>query len=448
MYLPEMRRIENAYSGGGAAASPLTFSGSRAETTETAHLGSPTQMFLKFLKKSPRDASPCNLKDIIYQKLPSDKITTIEVTEDDKCFKVLISFKKSEDLEKSKSLLKTCQFLSTTKGKTSNWKPDISVVQPKKREQQKESAADLEQFPLGIITDHHLAPVRPMHQSVNKFLHPRIFILFNGSTWSIDDKRWSDIVKLQYYESSRSLGTKSYCVPHPNNPESQRQIVEMQQMGAHDHSLRNWKHTGFVLVPRSVLKIPEYWIPHCFGVIEEIQEPDPATLISPPVSCCVSPYPEFDPVAFLESLGEPVHTSVHPQFSTNHVPFWLTDAATDALFQMDDLGNTTTNLKTRYAQMIDVNAYVENPRIYGGTPGGEIFPGIKDKVTIPKHLLIMHPSSTYEILIRELKGKNHDGIGGIPRYKHVGKVLIPWQFLRRMPNVWVNFEKSPYSSWH
>ncbi len=29
-----MRRIENAYSGG-AAASPLTFSGSRAESTET-----------------------------------------------------------------------------------------------------------------------------------------------------------------------------------------------------------------------------------------------------------------------------------------------------------------------------------------------------------------------------------------------------------------------------
>jgi hypothetical protein len=98
--------------------------------------------------------------------------------------------------------------------------------------------------------------------------------------------------------------------------------------------------------------------------------------------------------------------------------------------------------------MIEVNAYVENPGIYGGTSGGEIFPGIKERVTLPKHLLIMHPSSsTYEILIQELKGKNRDGVGGIPRYKHVGKVLIPWQFLR-MPEVWVNFEKSSHSSWH
>lgn len=443
-----MQQMKNAkaHSGGGAAAaaSPLTFSGCRAVCAESAHLQKPTQMMLKFPKKSPKDDPPYNLEDI--RRLNPLVEITIEVTQTEKCFKVLVGFKSAEDLEKFKSLLKTCEFLSTTKGKTSKWKPEVSVVQPKKSEkseQKEESAVDLEPFPLGILGDHHLASVQPMHQSVHKFLHPSIYLSFMGS-WRIDERRWGDLVKLQFYESSKTLGNSSTCVPHPNNPESQRDIVQMQQGGMHYETLKNWKHAGFFWVPRKVLEIPEYWIPNCVGSNEEIQQSDPATLISPLVSCHVSPYPVFDPDAFTASLGD---ISVHPQDSTNHVSFWLTDAVASALFQTDDRGNITTSLKVRYAQMVETDAYLRNQRVDGDTLDGEIFPGFETRVTPPNHLLVMHPSSCIEIFVLGMKGKTCGGLGGIRRYDQIGKVLIPFQFLS-MPQVWVNLKRSSYRSWH
>lgn len=435
-------RNAKTYSGGGAAAaaSPLTFSGCRAVCAGSAHLQKPTDMVLKFTKKSPKDDPPCNLEDI--RRLNPSVEITIEVTQNDKCFKVLVGFKSAEDLEKSKSLLKTCQFLSTTKGKTSNWKPEVSVVQPKKSEQKEESVIDLEEFPLGILGNHHLASVQPMHQSVHKFLHPSIYLQFVGSL-RIDERKWCDLEKLQFYESSKTLGNSSTCVPHPNNPESQRDIVQMQQMGYYD-ILKNWKYAGFFWVPRKVLEIPEYWIPNCVGSNEEIQQSDPATLISPLVSCRVSPYPVFDPDAFTASLGD---ISVHHQDSTSHVSFWLKDAVSSALFQTDDHGNITTNLKVRYAQMVETDAYLRNQRVDGDTPDGEIFPGFETRVTPPNHLLVMHPSNGIEIFVLGMKGKTCGGLGGIRRYDQIGKVLIPFQFFS-MPQVWVNLKQSSYRSWH
>jgi len=433
-------------SGGGAAASLPTFLGCVKEEAKTSHLAQPTQICLKFKKISSTEKYSPSLEIIINGRIPSFPIT-IDIAEDTKVVKVIISFKRPEDLEKAKSLLKTLEIPFTDKGKTSNRKPEFSVVQPKKGDQKVESEQHLEPFPLGILGDHHLAPVQLMHQSAHKFLHPSIYIRFKGF-WLIDDTEWGDLVKLQYYESAKSLGGTCNCTPHPNNPESQRQIVEMQQRGVHHDSLRNWMHAGFFWVPKQILEITEYWIPHCFAVSgEEIQQPNPETFISSPDTSISSPYPVFARDAFIASLGEEVDISGHPQDPKSHSSFWLKDTVASALFQPDGLGNPTTIPKVRYAQMIDVNAYVINPRISGGTYGGEIFPGIKERVTIPEHLLIMHPSSNNEIHIRELKGRNCDGIGGIPRYKHVGKVLIPWQFLR-MPEVWVNLERSSHYSGH
>jgi len=444
-------KIAKAHSGGGAAAaaSPLTFSGCCPVCADSPHLQKPTQIMLKFSKKSPKDDPPYNLEDNIRRLNPSIEIT-IEVTQNDKCFKVLVDFKSAEDLEKSKSLLKTCEFLSTTKGKTSKWKPEVSVVQQKKSEQkEEESAIDLEEFPLGILGNHHLASVEPMHQSVHKFLHPSIYLQFVES-WRIDERsrrRWRNLEKLHIYESSKTLGNSSTCVPHPNNPESQRDIVQMQQGGMHYDTLKNWKHAGFIWVPRKVLEIPEYWIPHCVRSNEEIQQSDPTTLISPLVSCCVSPYPVFDPDTFIASLGEKVDISVHPQGSKRHISFWLTDDVTSALFQTDDDGNITTNLKVRYAQMVETDAYLRNPRVDGDTHGGEIFPGFETRVTPPKRLLVMHPISGIEILVSGMKGRTYDGFGGIRRYDQIGKVLIPYQ-LFSMPQFWVNLKQSSSSSWH
>ena len=441
-------KIAKAHSGGGAAAvaSPLTFSGCRPVCAESAHLQKPTQMMLKFSKKSPKDDPPCNLEAIIQHQIPSVEIT-IEVIKNDKSFKVLVGFKSAEDLEKSRSLLKTCQFLSTTKGKTSNWKPEVSVVQPKKSEQEKESAVDSEPFPLVILGNHHLASVKPMHQYDHKFLHRFIYLQFTMN-FKLDERKWGDLKKLQFYESSKFLGTTSICVPHPNNPESQRDIIQMQQGGMHSDSLKNWKHAGFIWVPRRVLEIPEYWIPHCERSDEEIQQLDPATLISPLVSCHVSPYPVFDLGMFIASLGEKVDISVHPQDSKRHILFWLTNDVTSALFQTDDDGNITTNLMMpRCAQMLEADAFFRNPKVDGDTHGGEIFPGFKTRVIPPKRLLVMHPCSGIKTLVSGMKGKTYDGIGGIQRYDQIGKVLIPHELVN-MHQFWVNSERSTSSSWH
>jgi hypothetical protein len=432
-------------SGGGAAASLPTFLGCVKEEAKTSHLAQPTQICLKFKKNSSTEKYSSNLEMIINGRIPSFPIT-IDIAEDTKAVKVIISFKRPEDLEKAKGLLKTLEIPFTDKGKTSNRKPEFSVVQPKKCDQKVESEQHLEPFPLGILGDHYLAPVQLMHQSTHKFLHPHIYNFFSGPTWSIDDTRWGNTVNLQYYQSSKSLGTRSYCVPHPNNPESRRQIVEMQQMGPHYHTLRNWTHSGFVRVPVGVLEIPAYWIPDCCGLNEDIQKPDPATLISSPQAPISSPYPVFDKDAFIAGLGEEVKVSVHPKDPKSQSAFWLKESVASALFQTDACGNITTNLRTRFAQMIGVNAYVKNPGISRGTSDGENFPGIKDKVPIPDHLLIFVPGSTWENIIRQMTGKSIDGRGGNLMYKRVGEVLIPWQILKT-PQAWEIFERSSYSSY-
>lgn len=439
-----MKRIIDL-SGGGATASLPTFLGCAKEESKTSHLAQPTQICLKFKRISQTEKYSPNLEIMINGRIPSFQIT-IDIAEDTKVFKVTISFKRPEDLEKAKSLLKTLEIPFTDKGKTSNRKPEFSVVQPKKGDQKVESDEHLEPFPLGILGDHHLAPVQPMHQSVHKFLHPSIYVRFKGF-WLIDDTEWGDLVKLQYYESLKSLGGTCNCAPHPNNQESQRQIVEMQQRGVHHDSIRNWTHAGFLWVPRRILEIPEYWIPHCFAASgEEIQQPDPATFISSPDTSISSPYPLFDMHVFIASLRGEVDISDHHQDSKSYSSFWLKQSVASALFQPDSLGNPTTDLKVRYAQMIEANAYIRNQGFFGRSSDGKSFPGIKERITIPEHLLIMRPGSNNSILIQQLEGRKINGVGIGPMYRHVGKVLIPWQFLR-MPGVWANFERSSIHSY-
>ena len=181
---------------------------------------------------------------------------------------------------------------------------------------------------------------------------------------------------------------------------------------------------------------------------EKIQQPDPATLIAPPASPAspASPYPVFNKVAFLESLREQVHGSVVPQsaFKDNGVPCWLTDAATEALFQRDADGKLTPNPKTgRFAQMIEVSAYVRNPRFGEDTTrsGGVIFHGFETRVTPPDQLVIVHPTSDIERFVRGIRFEE------IPKYTYHGKVLIPHQFIT-MPEVWVELERSGNTTWH
>jgi hypothetical protein len=444
--VPAMTHNAKTHSGGGAAAvaPPLTFSGCSAIREESAHLQTPKQILLKFIKDTSRSVLPPNLEHKICERLPIDKIT-IEVTENDKCFKVFVGFESSEKLEKSKSLLKTLSVPLTTKGKTSNWKPEVSVVQPKKSEQKDDSAIEKkEDFPLDVFGDYSQVPIKPMLQHVHKFIHLSIYDAFIGC-WQIDKGKWGNLVKLPVYESLTLLGNSSICVPHPSNPEAQQDIVQMQQMGARNEVNRNWRHSDSIWVPREVLGIRDFWSPSYLRLSgqEEIQQPDPATLIAPPASP-TSPYPVFNKVVFLESLKEQVHGSVAPQSASKDVdvPCWLTDAATEALFQRDADGKLTPNPKTgRFAQMIEVNAYVRTRRSGVDIPGGVVFHGFKTRVTPPDQLVIVHPTTGIERFVRGMR------IEEIPKYNYHGKVLIPHQFIT-MPEVWVKLERSIDTTWH
>ena len=415
-----MRKVK-VYSGGGAAAvaPPLTFLGCPETSEETAHLHKPTRMQLKFSKKSPKDELPYNLEDKIHSCIPSVEIT-IEVTQNDKCFKILVDFKSPEDLEKSKSLLKTFQFLSTSKGKTSNWKPEVSVVQPKKGEQKEKSAADDEDFPLGIFGDEHLASVQPMQQRSHRFL--LLSIKSRLGPWMCGEKEWGNLAKLPVYQSLPVLEDSYICVPHPNNPESHDEIVQMQQKGIHTDRSKNWTFRDFVWVPKKILEIHDYWKPN--WNTEEIIQPAPATLIAPLVSCHGSLYPAFNPVEFLESLGEHAQVSVVPPQCESQAltSFWLRDDVIDAIFHIDEHGQITS-LKLRFAQMIQVSAYWSNPS--KNTLCDVTFRGFETRVARPRSILIMHPT----------QGRR------MPSYNYIGKVLIPWQFLR-MPQVWVSLKMS------
>jgi hypothetical protein len=428
--------------GGAAVAPPLTFSGFSEIREESAHLQKPTQMLLKFIKGPSNSVLPPNLEHLIYGRLPIDNVT-IEVTQNEKCFKVIVGFKSSEELEKSKSLLKTLSVPVTTKGKTSNWKPEVSVVQPKKSEQKDDSADKKEAFPLGIFGDYSQAPSQQMLQKDDKFLHLRIYDAFIGP-WRIDKEKWGDIVKLPVYQSLELLGNSSICIPHPNNPEAQRDIVQMQQMGARNDVDRNWRHSESIWVPREVLGIREFWAPsynRLWGQ-GEMQQPDPATLIAPPASPA-SPYPVFNKVEFLKNLREQEKGLVVHQSASKDdgVPCWLTDAATEALFQRDADGKLTPNPKIgRFAQSIEVSAYRPNPR-YGEDTDGVIFHGFETRVTPPNQLVIVHPTSGIERFVRGI------GFEEIPKYNYHGKVLIPHQFIT-MPEVWVKSKRSGNTTWH
>jgi hypothetical protein len=434
-------------SGGGAAASLPTFLGCDKKASKTLHLAQSTTICLKCKKNSPSDKIASSVESVIQTKIPFE--FTISCIEDAKTLKVNITFIRPEDLEKSKSLLKILEIPFTDKGKISNRKPEVSVVQPKKSEQKEESAEGLEEFPLGIFGIHYLASSQPMFQSEHKFLHPLIRLMLRNL--KIDDTKWKNIVKLSEYMSHDldGSGMPSICIAHPNNPEAQQQIVQMQQSSSNRTDLdKNWKLKGFIFVPEKILEIPAYWTNNYLDDVTEIQEPDPATLISHPISSDVSPYPVFDPDSFLQRLRdiEPILVqSGTSGASQDNSPFWLKDAVFQMLYQKNERGNITQDLKIRFAQMIEVNFYHKNQKVIE-TFGGEIIPGFDTRVT-PGDILVVYPGANIESLVERMKGKDLRGIE-TTKYNHIGKILIPHQFLMNMPEVWVNLKRSSYSSSH
>jgi hypothetical protein len=433
--------------GGGAAASSPTFSGCVKEAPKTSHLAPSTLICLKFKKNSSSDKIATSIESIIRTKICVEHRLTC--TEDTKFFKVTIAFTRPEDLEKSKGLLKILEIPFTDKGKTSNRKPEVSVVQPKKADQKEESASEgLEEFPLRIFGTNHLILSQPMLQQIHKFLHPSIRLSL--CNFQIDDVKWRYIVKIPKYTShdSDGSGMPSICVPHPNNPEAQEQIVQMQQISSKRNDFgKNWKLNSFIFVPKAILEIPAYWIDKCLGLTEEIPEPDPATLIAHPVPSHVSPYPVFDPDSFLRRLMDMDEFSVQSGTSGSsqaNCNFWLKDSVVDALYQRDERGNVTQDLKVRCAQMIEVGAYQKNRKVID-TFGGESFPGFDTKFT-PGDTLVIYPGAKIESLVERMKGR--DMIGNeTTRYNRIGTILIPHQFLN-MPEVWVNLKRSSYSKSH
>lgn len=421
-------------SGGGAAALSPTFLGCAKEESKTSHLTQPTQICLKFKRISTTDKYSPSLEIIIKGRIPSFPIT-IDIIEDTKALKVIIAFKRPEDLDKAKGLLKTLEIPFTDKGKTSNRKPEFSVIQPKKGEQKEESDEHLETFPLDIIGDHHRGFIEPMLQPIHKFLHPSIRLRL--SEFQIDDNTWRDLCKLSVYQKH---DIDSTCVPHPNNPESQKEVVQMQQLSTDKSETRkNWKNTGFIWVPKKIMEIPAYWISNCFGVVEEISQHNSEY----PVSSHVSPYSVFDPSTFLQILREREPMSVHSEVSHDGHSFWLKDTVIDELYERDTKGNLMSKEpKVRYSQMIQVNAYQKNSRIDVGALGGESFPGFHTRVT-PGNILIVYPSRSIESLVKRMSIN-----GEIIRYNYIGKILIPHQFLRNMPDVWVNLQRSSYNASH
>jgi len=425
------RNIE--LNGGGAAASLPTFLGCVKEEAKTSHLAQPTQICLKFKKNSPTEKYSPSLETTIKGRVASFPIT-IDIAEDTKAVKVIISFKRPEELEKAKGLLKTLEIPFTDKGKTSNRKPEFSVVQPKKGEQKEESDEHLEPFPLDIIGYHHRGLLEPMLQPIHKFLHPSIRRML--SEFQIDDSTWRDLCKLAVYQCHDG----DSCVPHPNNPESQKEIVQMQQLSTDSSEIRkNWKNTGFIWMPKKILEIPAYWISNCFGAVEEIPQHNSEST----VSSQVSRYPVFDPSMFLRSLRDRDPISFDSVVSHERQPFWLKDSVIDELYEKDGKGNLMSKEpKIRYAQMIQVNAYQKHSRIDGEALSGESLPGFETKVT-PGNILIVYPSRTIESLVQRLSVSR-----GITRYNYIGKILIPHQFLTNMPDVWVNLQRSSYSASH
>lgn len=432
--------------GGGAAASLPTFSGCVNKAPKTSHLAQSTTICLKCKKNSPSDKIATSVESVIQTKIPFEfKISCIE---DAKTLKVNITFIRPEDLEKSKGLLKILEIPFTDKGKTSNRKPEVSVVQLKKADQKEESAEDLEEFPLSIFGTHHLTLSQLMLQPIHKFLHPSIRLSL--CNFQIDDAKWRDIVKIPEYTShdSDGSGMPSICVPHPNNPKAQEQIVQMQQTSSKRNDFgKNWKLKGFIFLPEKILEIPAYWIDNYLGLTEEIPEPDPATLIAHPVPSHVSPYPVFDPYSFLQRLRDMDDFSVQSGTSGSsqaNALFWLKDSVVDALYHRDERGNVTPNLKVRSAQMIEVNVYHKNQKVIE-TFGGEIIPGFDTRVT-PVDTLVIYPGAKIESLVERMKGMDLRGIE-TTKYNHVGKILIPHQFLN-IPEVWVNLKRSSYNKSH
>lgn len=413
----------NSCSGGAAAAvSPITFLGFPEQDLKALHLAPPEKICLTFPLTST--AVYPSIEDIINRRIPDFPHQTVFSPESKK-LKVIVTFKRPENIERAKGLLKTLEIPFTDKGKTSNRKPEVSVVQPKKSDRKDESGTHLQKFPLGMFGNEFLGLGSPMVEGSHVFLHPDLLIIFK-QTWKLDpDKatnQWGDLVRIKVYECSLS-GT-SYCVPHPYNPESQRQILKMQLPGLHTDFLKNWTHSETLWFPKDILSTPGYWLPD-FRPSCPISKRDSGPLISSPQASISSRYPVFNLEIFRESLGGKVDISDPPQ---GQMPFWLKEEVALELFHTNSSGEITGDLKVIFAQMIYASAFRIRKSI-------EMIPGIMGEVSPPDHLLIMHPN-----------GYANRFVNKIPGCTYFGEVQIPWQ-LTRMDGVFFHFRMSPSSSY-
>ena len=231
----------NSCSGGAAAAVPqIKFLGNPEKDSKALHLPPPEKICLTFPWTST--AVYPSIEDIINRRIPVFPHQT-DLSPGSEKLKVTITFKRPEDLEKEKGLLKILEIPFTDKGKTSKRKPEVSVVQPKKSDRKDESGTHLQKFPLGMFGNEFLGLGSPMVEGSHVFLHPDLLVCFK-QPWLLDpdneNNQWGDLVRIKVYECSSS-GT-SYCVPHPYNPESQRRI---QIESVSNHLIYNPNHNIF-----------------------------------------------------------------------------------------------------------------------------------------------------------------------------------------------------------
>jgi hypothetical protein len=198
-----------------------------------------------------------DLSDPIKLKLDELRVfvENVDIEKLTKKVVVTITFKSHDDLEKSKQILRILEFPFTYKGKNIVKKSSkIDVVLLKSKSMPEEAQNSLEEFPLEVLGNHHQAAPEPLHQSVNKFLHP--YISSKIIHWDMNGK-WSNLCRVNQYIGPVFCGGQSTCIPHPNNPKAQQDIVQMQQPSATRTSRttegENWTFFRPVWVPRYIL---------------------------------------------------------------------------------------------------------------------------------------------------------------------------------------------------
>jgi hypothetical protein len=423
--------------GGAAASSSPTFLSFEEIDIDTAHLAKPKDAILKFALKSQTDMPPSNLDYQIKCKVGMFDVT-LDIERKKNSIVANLHFKTPDELERSKGLLKTLEVLFTDKGKTSTRRPEFSVVQSKKGERIEDLEKDLEEFPIAVLGgNYHLKSMEPMNKNVHMFLNKDIKNTLQS--WSLDG--YARIIKLPMYKPKYSDGNGiiDYCIPHPNNPNAQSTIVDMQQSSTNQKDPNfNWTHEGYIFVPQQILAIKEYWSDNRYGVSCLPAESGPISLSGSISSLSKTIFPKFNPEQFLERLGliEPILPVLGPRFEN----FFLKPSVISMIFNFDSNGRLTENPnKVRWAQMIPALAFQRNANIFSDHKTSLLVPGYKTQFELA-NILIVCPGKSF---------KSPDGLRFRSDtrenlYLAPVKVLIPHEFYLNMPEVWVQLERLDY----